>query len=259
VLVALSEEAGRRGEGEFYASYHMIGALMGLVDNDKKVQRHVRALGQMGYISLLAAGDRGTVPGRMASRWSRWNTPARPGETLWNDHRAMGKGWARRPAASAAEVPDVAMSKTDGPDAAVAGFLAGAGPDGPGPADPAGPVGDQPAPAGPDDLDVDRPKDDAAASPAPAVSSSLLEAVLDLVERPAGPSSSWDELAARRWGPGLDARFEGPGIVVDRHPRPTLPFDSDDDDRAERAAIMEVDGGLSREAAERAAGYVPFF
>jgi hypothetical protein len=44
--------------------------------------------------------------------------------------------------------------------------------------------------------------------------------------------------------------------VVDRHPRPTLPFDpADVDDLTERAAIMEVDGGLSREAAERAAGY----
>ena len=68
-------------------------------------------------------------------------------------------------------------------------------------------------------------------------------------------SSTWDELAARRWGPGLTDPT--PGIVVDRPVRPAIrPGPADDFDRQERAAIMEFDGGLSREAAERAAGLV---
>jgi hypothetical protein len=221
VLVALSEEAGRRGEGEFYASYHVIGTLMGLVDNDKKVQRHVRALGQMGYISLLEAGDRGTVPGRMASRWSRWNSPARPGETLWNDHRAIGKGWARRPAApAAAEVHDVAKPKTDGADPAVTGGASGAGL-----ADPAGPVGDRLAQAGPADRDEEGgtpsqsdviPYDPACRTP-PALAEVIAE-ILASIRAQSTP-------------------------------------DDDDYDFLERAAIMEFDGALSREQAERAAGY----
>jgi hypothetical protein len=33
------------------------------------------------------------------------------------------------------------------------------------------------------------------------------------------PGTTWEELAARRWGPGLDPRFEGPGFVVDRPAR----------------------------------------
>ena len=65
--------------------------------------------------------------------------------------------------------------------------------------------------------------------------------------------STWDELAARRWGPGRTD--PAPGIVVDRPVRPAFrPGPADDFDRQERAAIMEFDGGLTREAAERAAG-----
>jgi hypothetical protein len=65
--------------------------------------------------------------------------------------------------------------------------------------------------------------------------------------------STWDELAARRWGPGLT--IAGPGFTSDRIVWPALPWDpADDHDRQERAAIMEHDGALSRVAAERAAG-----
>jgi hypothetical protein len=65
--------------------------------------------------------------------------------------------------------------------------------------------------------------------------------------------STWDELAARRWGPGRTDT--APGIVTDRPVRPAFRPDSADDyDRQERAAIMEHDGGLTWEAAERAAG-----
>jgi hypothetical protein len=64
--------------------------------------------------------------------------------------------------------------------------------------------------------------------------------------------STWDELASRRWGPGRTD--PAPGIVVDRSVRPAdRPGPPDDFDRQERAAILEFDGGLSREAAERAA------
>ena len=67
--------------------------------------------------------------------------------------------------------------------------------------------------------------------------------------------STWEELAARRWGPG--PTDPAPGIVVDLPVRPAVwPGPADDDDRQERAAIMEFDGGLSREAAERSAGLV---
>jgi DNA primase len=67
------------------------------------------------------------------------------------------------------------------------------------------------------------------------------------------PGTPWEELAARRWGPGLTV--EGLGFVVDRPVRHWPSFEPvDDDDREERAAIMQFDGGLTREAAERAAG-----
>ena len=60
--------------------------------------------------------------------------------------------------------------------------------------------------------------------------------------------STWDELAKRH----------GPGIVIDRTAPPTLTgladSTADESDRQERAAIMEFDGGLSREAAERSVG-----
>ena len=43
--------------------------------------------------------------------------------------------------------------------------------------------------------------------------------------------------------------------MTDRPARPSAPFHpADEYDRQERAAIMEFDGGLTREAAERAAG-----
>jgi hypothetical protein len=67
------------------------------------------------------------------------------------------------------------------------------------------------------------------------------------------PGTPWDELAARRWGPG---RTEpAPGIVSDRPVRPSARTTPPDDfDREERAAILEFDGGLSRGKAERRAG-----
>jgi hypothetical protein len=69
------------------------------------------------------------------------------------------------------------------------------------------------------------------------------------------PGTPWEELAARRWGPGL--AIAGPGFVVDRPARERPSFDPvDDHDREERAAILEFDGGLAREAAGRAAGII---
>jgi hypothetical protein len=64
--------------------------------------------------------------------------------------------------------------------------------------------------------------------------------------------STWDELAARRWGPGLTD--PGPGIVTDGPACPSVwPSPADEHGRQERAAIMEFDGGLSQEAAELSA------
>jgi hypothetical protein len=76
---------------------------------------------------------------------------------------------------------------------------------------------------------------------------------------PTPERSTWDELARRRWGSGPDDGT--PGIVIDRPRQPPSfaalgvadPLDAYD--QAERAAIMEFDGGLSRQAAERAAGF----
>ncbi len=68
--------------------------------------------------------------------------------------------------------------------------------------------------------------------------------------------STWNELSAQRWGPGLTT--EGGGFESDRIVWPAVwPGPADDDDREERAAIMEFDGGLTREAAERSAGLKP--
>jgi hypothetical protein len=65
--------------------------------------------------------------------------------------------------------------------------------------------------------------------------------------------STWDELAARRWGSGLTD--PAPGIASDRPVRPSFrQGPADEYDRHERAAIMEYDGGLSRQSAECAAG-----
>jgi hypothetical protein len=69
--------------------------------------------------------------------------------------------------------------------------------------------------------------------------------------------STWDELAARRWGPGLTD--PAPGIVSDGPVRPAFRSGpADEYDRQERAAILEFDGGMTREAAERAAGLLPW-
>jgi hypothetical protein len=78
------------------------------------------------------------------------------------------------------------------------------------------------------------------------------------IERPM--RSTWDELARQRWGSGPDD--ETLGIVIDRPrpPRSRAALDVanvvDEEARAERAAILEFDGGLSRKAAEQAAGLV---
>jgi hypothetical protein len=64
--------------------------------------------------------------------------------------------------------------------------------------------------------------------------------------------STWDELAARRWGPGVTDPARG--TVVHRPGRPSVRTGpADEHDRQERAAIMEFDAGMTREAAERAA------
>ena len=69
------------------------------------------------------------------------------------------------------------------------------------------------------------------------------------------PGAPWDELSKERWGPGRTD--PAPGIVLDRPVRPAIrPGPADEYDRQERAAILEFDGGFTREVAERAAGLV---
>jgi hypothetical protein len=80
----------------------------------------------------------------------------------------------------------------------------------------------------------------------------------DILQRTEAPQRfAWDALAAWRWGPATSDPV--PGIVVDRPDRyrmlAAVEVAADDPYAVEeRAAIMEFDAGLSRDAAERAAG-----
>jgi hypothetical protein len=64
--------------------------------------------------------------------------------------------------------------------------------------------------------------------------------------------STWEELAARRWGPAIGDPT--PGIVINRPARMPTAFT---DDPEERAAIFEFDAGMHRIEAERRAGFFP--
>ena len=66
--------------------------------------------------------------------------------------------------------------------------------------------------------------------------------------------STWDELARRRWGPGLTDRGTRRSWLTGPSVRRIRPGPADDFDRQERAAIMEFDGGLDREPPRAAAG-----
>ena len=117
--------------------------------------------------------------------------------------------------------------------------------------------GTGPPPSGPPERSASGPRPRTRIGPRPINPASTCAAGgrdrLGGIEAP--ERSTWDELAARRWGPGLTD--PAPGIVFDRPVRPAFrPGPADDFDRQERAAIMEFDGGLTREAAERAAGLV---
>jgi hypothetical protein len=82
VMIALDEEAARRGAATFHAPYRLIGDLAG-VSGATTVMRRMGALGRLGYLSLIEAGIPGTGPTGKANTWV-WHDPPRPGETVWN-------------------------------------------------------------------------------------------------------------------------------------------------------------------------------
>jgi hypothetical protein len=79
-LVALNEEAIRRGESTFYAPYRTIQQLTG--QPTTTTQRHMGALSKLGFLSLVKPGIPGIGPTGKANTW-RWHDPPRPGETIW--------------------------------------------------------------------------------------------------------------------------------------------------------------------------------
>jgi hypothetical protein len=81
-MIALAEEAARRGEDTFHAPYRLIGDLAG-VPSPMAVMRRLRALSALGYVSLVEPGIPGTGPIGRANCWE-WLDPPRPGETQWN-------------------------------------------------------------------------------------------------------------------------------------------------------------------------------
>ncbi len=197
-LKALSEEAERREDTDFIAAYNLISDLVGSTDH-KKTQRYVGAISDMGYISVLRAGQPGTAPGRDASEWSLWYDPPIPGKTIWNNNKAMGMSRTR-------QQTDLAMA--DGDDST--------------------PVA----------LD----------NPTTHESSRLLDEIEALFQE-ASERSTWDELVEDAEEPGLTDPTQS--IADGCHSGWSFPFDRYDFE--ECAAIMEYDGGLSREEAERRA------
>ena len=86
VMLAISDEAKRREEVTFYASYRLIGSLAGGID-PMTVMRRLGALSKAGFLSLIEPGIPGTGPRRKANAYM-WHDPARPGETVWNSSKA---------------------------------------------------------------------------------------------------------------------------------------------------------------------------
>jgi hypothetical protein len=82
MMVALNEEAVRRGQDTFHAGCRLIAELAGEV-NPKTALRRLGALGQLGYLSLVEPGVPGTGPTGTANIWA-WHDPPRPGESQWN-------------------------------------------------------------------------------------------------------------------------------------------------------------------------------
>ncbi len=237
-LMSLSAEAERRGDSDFDAAYNKIGGLIGVIGDDKKVQREVRRISEKGYIDLLKAGQPGTAPGRMASTWSLWYSPPRVGQTVWNNNKAMKAARASQPAGSPVANGEAPTSTDPAePDPLEASSCT------------ADVVQD-------DDEDRTIVHPDAVPFAPSSFTSSLADEIADLI-REAAERCPCDEVATRC--PELGLTDPAPGTATDRRTGPAGSFYRVDDyDREERAAIMEFDGGLSRAAAELAAGLVPF-
>src|SRR5262249_50120841 len=99
-MIALAEEAARRGENSFHAPYRLIASLAGV---DKMTAlRRLGALSEAGFLSLIEAGLPGTGPHRRkANTWS-WHDPPCRGATCWNSTTKTKKRPDGEPATSAA-------------------------------------------------------------------------------------------------------------------------------------------------------------
>jgi hypothetical protein len=81
VMIAFHEEAIRRGEETFYASYETIGDLASQ-PNRMTTMRRLGAISKLGHLSKVKPGVAGPGPTGMANWW-QWHDPPRPGETIW--------------------------------------------------------------------------------------------------------------------------------------------------------------------------------
>jgi hypothetical protein len=256
VMKATADENSERGRTVFRAPLRFIGKLAGGI-NQKLVDEDLQVISKIGYLSRVKVGTQGTLSGGKASEWS-WYDPPRPGETVW-DYIASATTSKRR----------------------VAGK-----PSGPAPADQVKPYAVpevEPGSPGEADASVQELGELAKQQPLPFVArttppsevpSEILNLrnttevptplpMVELHREVASLSSYWHT----RWitlASGLE-RERGmqaceSGLLALAQVKAEMDQEEvvldvvDPYDREERAAIMEFDGGLTREAAEIAAG-----
>jgi hypothetical protein len=99
VMIAFSEEAERRRESTFRATYRLIGPLAGGI-GPMTVMYRLGALSRDGFLSLVEAGTQGTRSQGKASTW-QWHDPPRPCKTVWNSNKAMSAKNASNPRTTA--------------------------------------------------------------------------------------------------------------------------------------------------------------
>jgi hypothetical protein len=80
VMIAFAEEAVGRGKDEFYAAIRLIADLAG-VGKDTILKR-LKTLWQMGYLSMVMPGTRGSRPGARANVYT-WHKQPIPGKAVW--------------------------------------------------------------------------------------------------------------------------------------------------------------------------------
>ena len=85
VMIAFAEEAALRGGATFYLSCRKIAEFANGI-SPMTALRHLGVLRNMGFVSLVEAGQHeGTRRARKANTW-RWHDPPCPGKTEWNSN-----------------------------------------------------------------------------------------------------------------------------------------------------------------------------